>query len=156
MIPPFSLPIVELFLFILNSQILKFLNSSISVASCHSASWSCVFLRISFSICVVTLPLTHVVFCSRAQQMVDLVVALDTARSGEVLCFVFTMVIKTELWTRVHCPVVRAADWRSAAPQFNSGRRSIHTHWHIQRNNMMSPNHNYNHNANTTIPRKVS
>ena len=32
-------------------------------------------------------------------QMVELVVALDT-RSGEILCFVYTMVIKTELWTR--------------------------------------------------------
>ena len=40
-------------------------------------------------------------------QMVELVVALDT-RSGEILCFVYTMVIKTELWTRVHSPVVRA------------------------------------------------
>ena len=47
------------------------------------------------------------------------------------------------LWTqnpRVHSPVVRAADCRSAGPWFNSGRRSwIHTHWHIQRNNIMSP-----------------
>ena len=41
---------------------------------------------------------------------------------------------------RVHSPVVRAADCRSAGPWFSSGRRSwIHTHWHIQRNNIMSP-----------------
>ena len=53
-------------------------------------------------------------------QMVELVVALDT-RSGEILCFVYTMVVKTELWTRVHSPVVRAADCRSAGLWFNSG-----------------------------------
>ena len=46
-------------------------------------------------------------------------VALDMARSGEVLCY--TMVIKTELWTRVHSPVVGAADCRSAGPWFKSG-----------------------------------
>ena len=47
------------------------------------------------------------------------------------------------LWTqssRVHSPVVQADDCRSAGPWFNSGRRSlIHTHWHVQRNNIMSP-----------------
>ena len=72
--------------------------------------------------------------------MVDLVVSLDTARSGEVLCFVYTMGIKTDLWTRVHSPVVRAAHCRSAGRWFNSWwRHWIHTHWHFQRNNIMSP-----------------
>ena len=65
------------------------------------------------------------------------------------------MVIKTELWTRVHSPVVRAADCRSAGPWFNSGRRSwIHTHWHIQRNNIMSPITTTITMPITTIPRK--
>ena len=58
------------------------------------------------------------------------------------------MVIKTELWTGVHSPVVRAADCRSAGLWFNSGWRS----WFIfmtgsdnlmnhpaQRYNTMSP-----------------
>ena len=80
---------------------------------------------------------------------VELVVALDT-RSGEILCFVYTMVIKTELWTRVHSPVVRAADCR-----FNSGwRHWIHIHWHIQRNNIMSPITITITMPMTTIPRK--
>ena len=58
----------------------------------------------------------------------------------KILCFVYTMVIKTEDWTRVHSPVVRAADCRSAGPWFNSGwRHWIHIHWHVQRNNIMSP-----------------
>ena len=66
-----------------------------------------------------------------------------------------TMVIKTELWTRVHSPVVRAADCRSAGPWFNSGWRSwIHTHWHIQRNNIMSPITTTITMPITTIPRK--
>ena len=78
--------------------------------------------------------------------MVDLVVALDTARSGEVLCFVYTMVIKTELWTKVHSPVVRAADCRSASPWFNSGwRHWIHIHLHVPTTMTMPI---------TTIPRK--
>ena len=72
-------------------------------------------------------------------KMVDLVVSLDT-RSREFCVLSTTMVIKTELWTRVHSPVVRAADCRSAGPWFNSGwKHWIHTHWHIQRNNIMSP-----------------
>ena len=83
------------------------------------------------------------------------VVALDTARSGEVLCFVYTMVIKTELWTRLHSPVVRAADCRSARPWFNSGwRHWIHIHWHVQRNNIMSPITTTMTMPITTIPRK--
>ena len=87
-------------------------------------------------------------------QMVELVVALDT-RSGEILCFVYTMVIKTELWTRVHSPVVRAADCRSAGPWFNSGwRHWIHIHWHVQRNNIMSPITTTITMPMTTIPRK--
>ena len=66
-----------------------------------------------------------------------------------------TIVIKTELWTEVHSPVVRAADCRSACPWFNSGwRHWIHTHWHIQRNNMMSPITNTMTMPITTIPRK--
>ena len=83
------------------------------------------------------------------------VVALDMARSGEILCFVYTMVIKTELWTRVHSPVVRAADCRSAGPWFNSGwRHWIHIHWHVQRNNIMSPITTTITMPMTTIPRK--
>ena len=46
------------------------------------------------------------------------------ARYTDVL---YTMIIKTELWTRVHSPVVRAADCRSAGPWFNSGWRSWFT-----------------------------
>ena len=93
--------------------------------------------------------------CTRVgTQMVELIVALDT-RSGEILCFVYTMVIKTELWTRVHSPVVRAADCRSAGPWFNSGwRHWIHIHWHIQRNNIMSPITTTITMPMTTIPRK--
>ena len=105
----------------------------------------------------------YVLGCTRAAlmystradtQMVELVVALDT-RSGEILCFVYTMVIKTELWTRVHSPVVRAADCRSAGPWFNSGwRHWIHIHWHVQRNNIMSPITTTITMPMTTIPRK--
>ena len=88
--------------------------------------------------------------------MVDLVCCSGYgARSGEILCFVYTMVIKTELWTRVHSPVVRAADCRSAGPWFNSGwRHWIHTHWHVQRNNIMSPITTTITMPMTTIPRK--
>ena len=83
------------------------------------------------------------------------VVALDMARSGEILCSVYTMVIKTELWTRVHSPVVRAADCRSACPWFNSGwRHWIHNHWHVQRNNIMSAITTTITMPMTTIPRK--
>ena len=77
------------------------------------------------------------------------------ARSGEILCFVYTMVIKTELWTSVHSPVVRAADCRSAGPWFNSGWRLwIHTHWHVCRNNIMSPITTTITMPMTTMPRK--
>ena len=66
-----------------------------------------------------------------------------------------TIVIKTERWTRVHSPVFRAADCRPAGPWFNSGRRHwIHTHWHIQRNNIMSPITTTITMPITTIPRK--
>ena len=66
-----------------------------------------------------------------------------------------TMVIKTELWTRVHSPVVRAADCRSACPWFNSGwRHWIHIHWHVQRNNITSPITSTITMPMTTIPRK--
>ena len=66
-----------------------------------------------------------------------------------------TMVIKTELWTGVHSPVVRAADYRSAGPWFNSGwRHWIHTHWHVQRINIMSPILTTITMPMTTIPRK--
>ena len=55
-------------------------------------------------------------------QMVDLVVALDMVKGLEKFCVSSTtMVIKTELWTGVHSPVVRAADCKSAGPWFNSG-----------------------------------
>ena len=65
------------------------------------------------------------------------------------------MVIKTELWTGVRSPVVRAADCRSAGPWFNSGwRHWIHTHWHVQRNNIMSPITTTIKMPMTTIPRK--
>ena len=105
----------------------------------------------------------YVLGCTRAAlmystradtQMVELVVALDT-RSGGILCFVYTMVIKTELWTRVHSPVVRAADCRSAGPWFNSGwRHWIHIHWHVQRNNITSPITTTITMPMTTIPRE--
>ena len=55
----------------------------------------------------------------------------------------------------VHSPVVRAADCRSAGPWFNSGwRRWIHIHWHVQRNNIMSPITTTITMPMTTIPRK--
>ena len=66
-----------------------------------------------------------------------------------------TMVIKTELWTRVHSPVIRAADCRSAGPWFYSGwRHWIHIHWHVQRNNIISPTTTTMTMPITTIPRK--
>ena len=77
-------------------------------------------------------------------------------RDLEKFCVSSTaMVIKTELWTRVHSPVVRAADCRLAGPWFNSGwRHWIHIHWHVQRNNIMSPITTTITMPITTIPRK--
>ena len=60
-----------------------------------------------------------------------------------------------ELWTRVHSPVVRAVDCRSAGTWSNSGwRHWIHIHWHVQRNNIMSPITTTITMPMTTIPRK--
>ena len=67
------------------------------------------------------------------------------------MCFVYTMVIKTELWTRVHSPVVRAADCRSAGPWFNSRVETLDPY-----SLACEPNHNYNHNANDNDSTKVS
>ena len=72
--------------------------------------WSCVFLPIPFSICVLVLPWLHVVFCSRARARYT-----DGGR-----CLL--------LWIQIRGGImVGAADCRSAGPWFNSGWKSWFT-----------------------------
>ena len=67
-------------------------------------------------------------------------VYMEVNQDEHWVCTESTFLLISTQNPRVHSKVHRTADCRSAGPLFNSGWRSwIHTHWHIQRNILMSP-----------------